>query len=330
MSLTEIAAKVLNKNMGLRAGEEILVVTDEAEYSIGQAFYEAAQTMQASPVMIRIPVMEVSGSEPPKTVAAAMAAADVVICPTLRSLTHTNARIQAAKAGARIATMPGITETMFAQGAITADYEQVEALTLRLTERLTQASRARVEKNGHCMNLSLAGRKGIASTGVYREKGQSGNLPSGEAYIAPLENDSNGTMEIDGSMAGIGKLSEPLIIQVQDGRIRQILGKDAYQLKILLKNEANATLCELGIGTNDKADLCGIVLEDEKVYATVHLAFGTNLSFGGTVKADCHLDGVILNPTLYLDDRMVLENGRFCPDLGLPGISNYKEEEREP
>ena len=71
------------------------------------------------------------------------------------------------------------------------------------------------------------------------------------------------------------------------------------------------TIAELGIGTNEAAKLCGIILEDEKLYGTVHIAFGTNTSFGGITKADCHLDGIILNPTLYLDDECVIRKGEF-------------------
>ena len=55
----------------------------------------------------------------------------------------------------------------------------------------------------------------------------------------------------------------------------------------------------------------GIILEDEKVYGTVHIAFGTNTSFGGTNKADCHMDGIILEPTLYFDDRLIIDKGKF-------------------
>ena len=67
----------------------------------------------------------------------------------------------------------------------------------------------------------------------------------------------------------------------------------------------------MGIGTNYAARLTGVILEDEKAYQTVHIAFGTNIGFGGTNKADCHIDGIIKNPTLYLDDMLVLKDGSF-------------------
>ena len=254
---------------------------------------------------------EVSGQEPPKAIAAAMKAADVVIVPTAQSLTHTNARIEAAKAGARVATMPGITKEMFSRGAMTADYNEVEKLTAKVTEMLTRASRARIEKDGYVLNINISGRNGVPSPGVYREAGKCGNLPSGEAYIAPLEDGSDGEMIIDGSMVGIGKLESPLHMTISGGKLRSVTGEKSENLDILLKNEINGTVCELGIGTNEAAILNGIILEDEKVYGTVHIAFGTNTSFGGTNKAECHMDGIILRPTLYLDDTKVIENGVF-------------------
>lgn len=44
----------------------------------------------------------------------------------------------------------------------------------------------------------------------------------------------------------------------------------------------------------------------------MHIAFGTNTSFGGVNKAECHMDGIILRPTLYLDNEKIIEDGVFC------------------
>ena len=164
-------------------------------------------------LIMQMPEGRVAGEEPPAAVAAAMKAADVALCPTAKSITHTNARIEAAAAGTRVVTMPSITMDMLRDGAACADYTQVEQRTRELTERLTHARSARIEKDGHVLELSLAGRNGVASPGVYREPGASGNFPSGEAYIAPLEDGAHGTAVIDGSMVGIGTPSAP-----QEGR----------------------------------------------------------------------------------------------------------------
>ena len=310
-NLVKIAEGVLVSCLAVKPGEEVLIVTDDSRKAIGEALYQAAGNLGCEKILMVMGEREVSGQEPPKAVAAAMKEADVVIAPPAQSLTHTNARIEAAKAGTRVATMPGITEEMFSRGAMTADYTAVEKLTETITEMLTKASSARIEKDGKVLTINLNGRDGVPSPGVYREAGKCGNLPSGEAYIAPLEDGSDGEMIIDGSMVGIGKLDSPLHMVISGGKLRSVAGEKSENLDILLKNETNGTLCELGIGTNEAAILNGIILEDEKVYGTVHIAFGTNTSFGGVNKAECHMDGIILRPTLYLDDVKVIEDGVF-------------------
>ena len=302
---------VVEDCMAVKEDETVLILTDDKKIEIGMSLFEEAKALAKEAVLMVMKPRQVSGEEPPDVVAKAMLNFDVIICPTSTSITHTNAKINAVKNGARLASMPGITEEMFSQGAITADYKLVEELTLKINHMLDQAKSARIEKDGYSLELSLEGRKGVPSTGVYREAGQSGNLPSGEAYIAPLEDGTNGSMKIDGSMVGIGRLKSPLYVKIKDGKLTEISGEDKDKVSILLENERNATVGELGIGTNQAARLTGVILEDEKIYGTVHIAFGTNTSFGGTNKADCHLDGVILKPTLYLDDKLIIENGDF-------------------
>lgn len=317
MDLEERAQSIISTNLALQTGETLLVVTDDPTRDVGQLFYEGAQVLGHQALLMVMPEGRVTGEEPPAAVAAAMKAADVALCPTAKSITHTNARIEAAANGTRVVTMPGVTLGMLRNGAACADYAEVERRTCELTERLSQAQTARIEKDGHLLTLNLAERAGVASPGIYREPGASGNFPSGEAYIAPLETGATGTMSIDGSMVGIGTLDEPLVVTLENGRLVSVEGGDASgsyreRLDILFARPENGTIAELGIGTNEAAKLCGIILEDEKLYGSVHIAFGTNASFGGVTKADCHYDGIILRPTLYLDDDCVIREGVFC------------------
>lgn len=317
MNLQERAQTILSTNLALGEDETLLVVTDDPTREVGQLFYDAARALGRRALLMVMPEGRVTGEEPPAAVAAAMKTADVALCPTAKSITHTTARIEAAAAGTRVVTMPGVTMDMLRDGAACADYAEVERRTMTLTERLTHAKTARIEKDGHVLTMDLNGRNGVASPGVYRTPGASGNFPSGEAYIAPLEGGANGSVVIDGSMVGIGTLAEPLVVTLENGRLVQAEGGDANgayaeQLSILFARPENGTIAELGIGTNERAKLCGIILEDEKLYGTVHVAFGTNASFGGVTKADCHYDGIVLRPTLYLDDKCVIRDGEFC------------------
>lgn len=302
---------VLEDCMNVKENETVLILTDDNKIEIGKSLYNEAKKLAKEAVLMVMNPRKVSGEEPPYVVAEAMKNFDVIVCPTSTSLTHTNAKINAINNGARLASMPDITENMFEEGAITADYKEVEALTLKFTDLLTKARKAKIIKENYVLEMDLEGRNGIPSTGVYKNPGEAGNLPSGEAYIAPLEDSVNGEIIIDGSMVGVGILETPLYVKIKNGKLVELKGEDSDKLQVLFDNERNSTIGELGIGTNPAARLTGVILEDEKIYGTIHIAFGTNTSFGGVNKADCHLDGIVLNPTLYLDDKLVIENGEI-------------------
>lgn len=310
----ETAKRLLRDNMGLREGESLLVVYDETAPRIGESLFEAGLELGARAAAMKIRKTGKNGEEPLPAVARAMEASDVVIAATGLSLTHTQAKKNACAAGARIATMPGITEDMFFHGPVTADYREVEAITKRLTAILDPAKTAELRSGGGAsvLRMSLEGRKGIVSGGVYRNKGESGNLPSGEAYIAPVEGSAEGEALIDGSFAGLGILASPLKLIFEKGRMVKAEGPDAERLEALLGDNPRArNLAELGIGTNRKARVTGVILEDEKIYGTVHIALGSNDTFGGTVAAGIHLDGIITRPELLIDGTPVTAEGKI-------------------
>jgi leucyl aminopeptidase (aminopeptidase T) len=113
-------------------------------------------------------------------------------------------------------------------------------------------------------------------------------------------------------MAGVGMVSTPLRIEVKDGYATEITGgPEAGKLIELLEPHGKdaRTVAEFGIGTNDKAILTGVILEDEKVMGTIHIAFGDNKSMGGSVRVASHLDGLIRHPTVWFDETKVMEQG---------------------
>ncbi len=311
MELKSAARSILASSLVLKEGERFLVVTDPDQRRIGEALFEAGAELGTEAALAVMLPREANGEEPPGHVAAAMAAADVVVVPTTHSLTHTRARLQAVERGARVATMPGIAEDMFREGAITADYAEVERLTKRVAAGLDSAREALVVTGSHRLRMSVEGRNAVASTGVYREPGRSGNLPSGEAFLAPVEGTSQGELLVDGSIAGVGRLSEPVLLDVSEGELVSASGQEGERLLNLLDRfPKGRNIAELGIGTNDRARLTGVTLEDEKIYGTIHIAVGSNDTFGGTVAAGVHLDAVVLEPELYLDDRLVVGQAR--------------------
>jgi aminopeptidase len=303
--------------MGARPDESVLVITDEPLRTIGYALWQAAKDLGHDVMLVEILPRKTNGEEPPPEIAELMKKIDIVLCPTSKSLTHTDARRAASAAGVRVGTLPGVTEDIMVR-CMNADYRRIAARTYRLCEMLEQTSIVRVRAPGGTdITLPIAGRKAHASSGLFHEKGESGNLPTGEAYLAPLEGQSNGIVVVDGSMAGVGMTAQPIRIVVEDGYATDITGgAEAQKLIALLEPHGRdgRTVAEFGIGTNDRAKLTGVILEDEKVMGTIHIAFGDNKSMGGTVRVASHLDGLITKPTVWFDDRLVLDAGRLLID----------------
>ncbi|WP_422447378.1 aminopeptidase [Thermoanaerobacterium sp. DL9XJH110] len=310
--LVSISKKLLLDCLGVKPEEKYLVLTDDSREKLAAHLYKAGKELGLTAMLFKIPVLRKSGEEPPAAAAEAMKNSDVVVCITEHSLTHTRAKKDAAAKGARIATMPGITKDMFLRGAVTADYTKVEKLTKKIAEILTQGSKVVIEKDEYKLEMNIEGRKGIESTGRYLEKGQSGNLPSGEAYIAPVEGSAEGKILVDGSIVGLGRLKSPILLEIRKGLLMDARGDGAKEwLEMLGSSDAARNVAEFGIGTNPNAVLSGNILEDEKILGTIHVAFGSNNTFGGRVSAGVHLDAVVMNPTIYIDGRLILDKGRL-------------------
>jgi leucyl aminopeptidase (aminopeptidase T) len=298
--------------MGVKPGERFLVVTDPPRLDVANSLLTAAHEAGAKVTLMLMQTLSRHGEEPLEAVAEAMRAADVVIAPTTYSLTHTQARKRATQFGVRIATMPMITKEMMFGGAMLADYEKVSKLTRKVAARLDRADEVEVTSSaGTELRFSVAGRKAHPDTGIFHRPGDFGNLPAGEAFIAPVEGTGEGTAVVDGSM--VDKVRGKIKIEFKKGKARKMFGGPAKNLENILRRAGSKAfnLAEFGVGTNPKARLIGNVLEDEKVLGTCHVALGDNSTFGGKVIAGVHVDGIFTKPTVKLDGKVLMENGRL-------------------
>src|ERR1700751_1808463 len=117
---------VIHKCLAVKEGENVVVVVDRETRTIGEALRDESAAARGNPVLIVMDERASHGTEPPPPVAAGLELFDVFLAPTSRSLSQTSARKRATDAGARGATMPGVTEDMLGR-AMAVDFDTMAA-----------------------------------------------------------------------------------------------------------------------------------------------------------------------------------------------------------
>ena len=302
---------VLRDCLRIEPGEEVLVICNPVTEDIGALMMIEAEGDGAFATLAVISELDSNGAEPPTPVAAAMVAAEVVLAPTIQSLSHTNARRAATQAGVRIATLPGVTEDMLSR-LMNADMRTLRRGGAAIAAALRSGEEARITcQHGSDLRLGLKDRIPIADAGVLNAPGAFGNLPCGEAFVAPTT--AEGTLVVDGSIASVGKVETPVELTVRDGHLTDATGPEGATLleMLTMHGEDGTNVAELGIGTNEEATLTGNILEDEKILGTAHVAFGASAAIGGTVQVPVHLDCVIVEPTVEVDGKEIVRGGQL-------------------
>jgi len=314
-ALDRAVSTVIRECLELEPGEEVLVICNPITEGLGALLRINAQGEGGDATLAVISERDSHAAEPPAPVAAAMIAADIVLAPTIQSISHTEARKAASEAGARVASMPGVTEEMLAR-VMGADMKMLRKRGNQLARVLGAGAEARITcARGSDLRMGLEDRTAIVDAGMLNKRGAFGNIPCGEAFIAPVEGTGEGRLVVDGSIAGIGKLAEPVELTLDEGHLTDASGSDGARLMSMLDDGGGpegTNLAELGIGTNEAATFTGSNLEDEKILGSAHVAFGASAAIGGTVQVEVHLDCVILEPTIEIDGVTVVHAGKLA------------------
>jgi leucyl aminopeptidase (aminopeptidase T) len=315
---------MINQVLGVKRGESVLIVTDtDRPRIITQALAYSAISAGAEVTVITMEPQKIGGQEPPAAVAAAMGAVQVVINQSTQSLTHTASVREAIKHGARVANLRNVTEEMMVEGGITADYHQVKRVTENLARLLTKADEIRLTTpEGTDLFMRTSGREAIAQSGFVTRPGELSGLPDGEATLAPLEGVTEGVVVNPYIADQIGQITEPFRMEIAAGRITGITGgKQAMALRGLLQAKDAAgynAASQFALGTNPACLVIPNTREVAKKLGTAHIAIGDNISLGGKSKSTFHIDFVFLNPSVYLDGKCILKDGKYRIDLEAP------------
>jgi len=318
------AKTVVRTCMQIRAYENVLILTDPSTKKIGQALYEAASLVSDRVLMLMMPSTRQHGDEPAGAVAELMRKQQIVLAPTKYSLTHTRATRIARNDGARIATMPGITLDVFTEGGMTADFDALRASITEVGGRLKRRRSVRITSAaGTEVEFEVEPRRWkLEDNGICNRPGLVTNLPAGKVFTMPRKGKMNGKIVIDGSWDS-NLLESPLTLHVKDGLVIDVEGGEMAELvresyeaaaaRLKPKDRESVwTVAEFGFGMNPKARLTGNVLEDEKVRGTCYFAIGDNSTLGGSAHVGIHVTGVLTEPTIHLDEMLLLDAGELA------------------
>lgn len=305
----------------LKKEESLMILCDETTKDLGEAFKNEALNIAKNVNLIEIALAAKHGEEPPQSVKEVMVKADLIISLCRYSLAHSNARVEAARHGARFLSMPFFSWDLLNDPALTFDYKSQAPVVQKITDLFTRGSFVYVTtRAGTSIRMDIRQRKGNYCPGFVTKPGDLGSPPDVEANVAPLESGSEGKIVVDGSItcSAIGLLEKPVVLTLKAGKIQKCESKKSSYVEILNKvfgdlYSKRRVLAECGVGLNPLAKLSGVMLTDEGALGAVHFGFGSNHTIGGENETNFHLDFVIRRATLKVDEKIILRNGELVP-----------------
>ena len=298
--LLDVAKKIIDESLEIKSYEKVCLVTDN-DNDIVDAFRESLINSEIEYEELMITDKRNPSSSIPEA-REYFDKCDVIIAPTLKSITHSQETTEAKKNNKRGVTLPGITEEIFLK-ILEADIKKVDGLNQELNGLLKGSKKIRVTtENGTDVFFSVKGRKWVLDN-FKKENKDIGNLPSGEVFIAPVEDSMNGIIVID--YYEKIKPRDKATLNVKNGKIVK-WNENAEKYIEGLKNggENGLIIGEFGIGTNySHKKFVGNILHDEKIYGSCHIAFGMNTGFGGKNIANVHQDVILMNPKIIVDGK---------------------------
>lgn len=297
--------------------EDVIVVTDFQATHIAERIAVAVRERDANVSMTVMEPREHNGNEPPATVAAAMREAEVIFHVTTRSITHTQAAVEAKDERTRWLSLIKFTPEQLITGGLYADFETIRPYCDEMAQRFTAAEEAHITSpQGTDVTVDLRGQGGNSHPGLADTPGSHTGLVHIEANISPVEGGTNGTVVFDGAIPDldIGALDEPVTMEIEDGSVVSVKGgKEAERIKGVwaeYDTPAVHNIAQLAVGMNPECkEFNEWFSHNHGRYGNVHFGIGTSTILGGETQTPVHFDAMIAEPTLELDGEVVLGDG---------------------
>ncbi len=315
-------------------GKQVLITVDSsADMRVAKATAAAVYNVGGVPTLVSYHTLDEPMQEPPRPVLGASQHADIWYNFSVAYQLYSPAYHAAIDKGCIYVELTGMDVDMMVRTIGRVNHEPMEemkrwlyresqkAKTVRLTTQAGTDLRMEIDKSGDSFWEEPPDEGGFPQM----LGGQSGFMAYRESY--------EGILVFDGAIwppSELGLLRSPVKLTLEGGYIKEFEGG------------AEALMFERWLASFDHQEVylmdhacygfnpgvtnpTGRILEDERVFGCMQFGIGAT-EYG----SPAHTDGVVLNPSVWLDDVQIEENGRYIhPDLvefcRRMGAQGYKE-----
>lgn len=316
----ERADYIISNLMGVKPGEEVLVVTDpQTDLSMSNAIAAAALKCGAEYTVAMIPIRgKDKATIFPKAVELAMEGCDVFIGMTTASgAAIYNNRLKELIVEKRLRECSIVLRDVdnFTRGGALADYEKLyeEGKILQGVWRGKKKAHITTPA-GTDLYMEMNQIEPIIECGVARNPGDTMAWSDGEVSTGPVIGTTHGKLVVDGPICYYGNPSTPIEMKIEGGKIVDVVGGDPKIVREIKKQieeiKDSDNIAEIGIGLNPKSLFNGDFEEEKKARSTCHIAMGNGFYYGQPARSTVHIDMVLYKPTITFDDELIVKDGK--------------------
>ncbi len=331
LELARAAYRLVTEVRPLRPGDQVVLTADTAsDLRVVRATAAAAHAVGAIPTVIWYETLPAPMQEPPAPLAAAVTAARVWFDFAVAYQLYSPAYEAAVHSGCIYVCLTGMDADMMVRTIGRVAYGPLCEMATRLY-RLSQA--AEVIRVTTAAGTDLRMRVDRAGDPFWEPPPAEGGFPQmlgGQSGFMAYRESFEGTLVFDGTLwppAELGLLRSPVRLTIEGGYVRRIEGGSEATLFARWLEGFGSPYAYLMdhacYGFNPGvARPTGRILEDERVFGCMQFGIGAT-----ALGSPAHTDGVVLNPSVWLDDLQIEAEGRYvhpelvalCRAMGAPG-----------
>lgn len=315
---------IIRRLLAVKSGESVAIVCDpQTEMAMALALAGVVEAVGAEYTIMIMPTRSKErGNDLTAIIEKGLEAADCMVGLTRASGAPTySSAVKALYKRKSLRTISMVFRDVenYTHGGALADYDALYQDGQKLADRWSAGGIMHITTaSGTDIRAPVAGEDVVIECGFATEPGQEAAFSDGEVSSRPHEGTAEGVIVVDGPICYLGLPADPIHIYVEKGKITRIEGESpqANELRRIVATIKNAdNIAEFGIGLNPDCQRNGDFEEEKKARGLVHIAIGDNVFYGGQTKSPVHMDMVLYEPTVWLDDQILVDQGKVWLDF---------------